>query len=222
VVSLDPVHLPKCPINPAGYKRLYAFNQHLDDQMPEAPDWKEIRIKPGLSEKAVYRLLPSAPDFEFSGYLTKSRIHYFKGGPSSAGMQMAKPCTYHSHPTKNPYLADIPSLQDIHSFLYYRHLRSVTVGATKIWVWDKTRATLETVRKMASWMEVNHFRVVTHWMKKDFATWQGKYVQTVLHHLGWVWPETLDDMDAQWPRILRQAFKIKVRVFPRELGANPQ
>src|SRR5208282_3275119 len=101
-------------------------------QMPESPDWKEIRIKPGLSVEAVYRLLPSATDFEYSGYLSKSRIRYFRGDSHSTGMLMAKPCTFHSHPTKNPYLADVPSLQDIYSFLFYRQLRSVTVGATKI------------------------------------------------------------------------------------------
>jgi hypothetical protein len=222
VVSLEPVHLPKCPIDPERYERLYAFNQNLDDQMPESPDWKEIRIKPGLPEEEVYRLLPAALDFEYSGYLSKSRIRYFRGESDSTGMLMAKPCTFHSHPTKNPYLADIPSLQDIYSFLYYRHLRSVTVGATRIWVWDKTKATLGTVRKMASWMEANHFRVVNRLMKKDFDTWQGKYVQTVLHHLGWVWPGTIDEMDAQWPRILREALKIKVRVFLREPGVNQQ
>jgi hypothetical protein len=222
VVFLEPNHLPKCPIDPERYERLYAFNQNLDDQMPESPDWKEIRIKPGLQEEDVYRLLPSAADFEYSGYLTKSRIRYIKADSSSAGMLMAKSCTFHSHPTKNRYLADIPSLPDIHSFLFYRHLRSVTVGATKIWVWDKTKATLGTVRKMAFWMEANHFRVVNRLMKKDFVTWQGQYVQTVMHHLGWTWPDTIDDMAAQWPRMVRELFKIKVRVISRESGVNPR
>jgi len=222
VISLEPKHLPNFPMDPERYEQLYAFNQNLDDQMPEAADWKEIRIRPGLDEEGVYRLLPSAPDFEYSGYLTKSRIRYFRGDSHSTGMLMAKPCTYHSHPTKNQYLADIPSLQDVHSFLFYRHLRTVTVGATKIWVWDKTRATIGTVRKLAAWMEANHFRVVAHFMKKDFDTWQARYVQKVMHDLGWAWPDTLDDMDAQWPRMLREAFKIKVRVFARELGVNPE
>ncbi len=137
-------------------------------------------------------------------------------------MWMAKPCTFHSHPTKNPHLADVPSLKDIHSFLLYRHLRSATVGATKIWVWDKTKATLGTVRKLEEWMEANHFRVVTHWMKKDFTSWQAMYVQTVMKHLGWLWPDTIDEMDAQWPGILRNKFKIKVRLFAREPGVQSQ
>ncbi|HWG41284.1 MAG TPA: hypothetical protein VN688_00755 [Gemmataceae bacterium] len=220
MVSLDPQHLPKCPINPERYDRLYAFNQGLDDQMPDAAEWREIRIKTGQPEEEVYRLLPSAADFECSGYLTKSLVRYIQAASSSAGMMMAKPCTFHSHPTRNPYLADVPSLQDIHSFLFYRHLRSVTVGATKIWVWDKTRATLGTVRKLAEWMNANHFRVVNHWMRKDFANWQTMYVQTVMKHLGWVWPDTIEEMDAQWPRMLRKVFKIKVRIFSRDPGVT--
>lgn len=216
MVSLEPHHLPKCPINPERYDRLYAFNQGLDDQMPEAVVWQEVRLKPGLPEPDVYQMLQSSPDCEYTGYLTKTRIRYFKGDAFSAGMLMSKACTFHSHPTKNPHLADIPSLKDIHSFLLYRHLRSVTVGATKIWVWDKTSTTLGTVRKLASWMEANHFRAVTHWMKKDFANWQAMYVQTVMKHLGWVWPDTIDEMDAEWTRMLREVFKIKVRIFSRD------
>jgi len=200
------------------YDRFYAFNQGLDDQLPAKIKWKETRIKPGLSEESVYRLLPSATDFEFSGYFTASRIRYFKGDASSAGMLMSKPCTFHSHPTRNPHLADIPSLKDIHSFLLYRHLRSVTVGATRVWVWDKTRQTLGIVRKLATWMEVNHFRVTTHFMKKDFDSWQARYVQKVMQDLGWIWPATLDEMDAQWPTLIRKTFRFKVRVFAREPG----
>lgn len=215
-------HLPGCPIAEERYGRLYAFNQNLDDQMPDLVEWQEIRIKPGLAEEAVYRLLPSATDFEYTGYLTTSRVRYYQAGSSSAGMLMAKPCTFHSHPTKNPYLADVPSLQDIHSFLFYRHLRSITVGATKIWVLDKSKATLRTVRKLADWMEVNHFRTVNHWMKKDFANWQAMYVQTVMKQLGWVWPDTIEEMDAEWPRMVREIFKIKVRLIARGPDENCQ
>jgi len=210
--------LPKCPIDPERYDRLYGFNQNRDDQLPGPAEWQEIRVQEGWSEERVYRLLPSAVDFEYGGYLTKSRIRYIKADSSSAGMLMAKPCTFHSHPTKNSHLADVPSLQDIHSFLFYRQLRSVTVGATKIWVWDKTKATLGTVQKLAAWMETNHFRVVARCMKKDFASWQAMYIQTVMKSLGWVWPDTIDEMDAQWPGMLREIFKIRVRVIPHELG----
>jgi hypothetical protein len=222
VPSLEPNHLPKCPIDLELYDRLYSFNLGLDDQMPDKADWKEIRIKAGLEADEVYRLLPSARDFEFSGFLTKSCVQYIQADSSSAGMLMAKPCTFHSHPTKNPHLADVPSLKDIHSFLFYRHLRTVTVGATRIWVFDKTKATLATVRKLARWIEANQLRVVTHLMKKDFSSWQATYVQTVMKHLGWEWPVTIDEMDARWPKMLREIFKIKVRLIPREPIESPR
>lgn len=70
--AIDLHYLPKCPIDPERYDRLYAFNHQRDDQLPESVGWKEIRLHSGLSERQVYRLLPSAPDFEYSGYLTKS------------------------------------------------------------------------------------------------------------------------------------------------------
>jgi hypothetical protein len=120
-------------------------------------------------------------------------------------------------PENQPISSFFPAaLKDIYSFLNYRHLRSVTVGATKVWVWDKTRATLGTVRRLAKWMEENHFRVVSQLMKKDIATWRARYVQTVMQELGWTWPHTIEEFDAQWPGMLRELFKIKVRVISRD------
>jgi len=49
-----------------------------------------------MPELDVYRLLPSAAENEFAGYLTSSRIRYFKANYSSAGMLMSKACTYWS------------------------------------------------------------------------------------------------------------------------------
>src|ERR1051326_279181 len=97
----EPAHLPKCPIEVESYERLYAFNQDFDDRLAGAVAWREIRIRPGTPELDVYQLLPSAFDHEYAGYLTRSRIRYFKGDTDSAGMFMAKPCTFHSHPTRD-------------------------------------------------------------------------------------------------------------------------
>ena len=46
--------------------------------------WKEIRLKPGLSEIEVYRKLPHASGFEYGGYVTKSRF-------ASAAVRHAEP-----------------------------------------------------------------------------------------------------------------------------------
>jgi hypothetical protein len=214
--------VPQCPIDSEEYERFYVRIGGNDNQLPEQVQWQELRLRPGMAERDVYRLLPAANDFEYSGYITPSRIRYFQAGPVSAGMLLSKACTFHSHPTKNPHLADIPSLKDIHSFLFYRHLRTVTVGATKLWVWDKTKATMGTVRRLADWMVAKHFEMVAQCMRQNFEAWNQLYVQTAMRDLGWVWPETFDDMDAEWPTILRRVLKIKVRVFPRELGVTPR
>jgi hypothetical protein len=221
VIALhQPAHLPRCPIDKGAYERLYSFNQGLDNQVTESVNWHQSRVAPGLAEADVYRLLPSAPDFEYSGYLTGSLIRYFKGDVSSAGSLMSRACTFHSHPTKEPYLADIPSLMDIYSFLNYRHLRMITVGATKLWVWDKSKRTLQTVRRLANWKEKNHFRAVVRLMKKDFSSWQEKYHHQVMKALGWIWPKKLGELHEQWPKMLRDKFRIVVRIFPRDAGAE--
>jgi len=53
VVSVEPDHLPKCPIDPERYERLYAFNHGTDDFLDHDANWQEIRIRPGLAEDAV-------------------------------------------------------------------------------------------------------------------------------------------------------------------------
>ena len=71
-----PPHLPKPPCDPAAYQELYAFNSGVDEFLIGYNDdeWREIRIPTGSSAADVYRLLPSAEDFEYGGYLTKTRI----------------------------------------------------------------------------------------------------------------------------------------------------
>jgi len=158
-ITPEPAHLPKCPIDPADYEQLYAFNGGVDDYLEDFTRWEEIRIKPGLTEDDVYRLLPCAGDFEYGGYLTKSRIRFLKCGPNRANMPMSKACTFHSHPT-DMAAADVPSASDVLQFLNFRHLRAITVGASRLWVWDKTKATIPTVKLLGAWAEANTVRDV--------------------------------------------------------------
>jgi hypothetical protein len=71
-----PPHLPRPLADQAAYKRLYEFNNGVDDILMAEPNWREIRIPFGSPAAAVYRLLPSAPNFEYGGYLTRTRIRY--------------------------------------------------------------------------------------------------------------------------------------------------
>ncbi len=143
-------HLPRPPQDPETYKRLYEMNCAFDDDFSQHEPWQEIRIRPGSSALDVYHRLPSASDFEYGGYITKTRIRYHGGGATSASTIRSKACIFHSHPAEHP-LADMPSTNDVYQFLKCRQLRAVTVGADWIWVWNKTPTVMRTVRRLFEW-----------------------------------------------------------------------
>lgn len=203
-----PPHLPEPPADPEGYNRLYAFNDGTDDYLEDEAAWKEIRIPPGLSADEVYRLLPSAPAFEYGGYLTKARIRYAACDPTRAGTLCSRPCTFHSHPAGLPGIeADTPSVSDVYSFLKYRHLRAVTVGKALIWVWDKTPATLETVARLAAWEAKYLVREADRLIKKHPHGWERAYMRAALKALGVAWPRSGQKLDGAWPEMLREGLK---------------
>lgn len=209
-------HLPPPPADLEGYERLYAFNSGLDDYLEDEPDWRVIRIPPGLSAAEVYRRLPSAPGFEYGGYLTRTRIRYQACEESRANTLCSRSCTFHSHPTRFPAdRADVPSPSDIYSFLKYRHLRAVTVGASILWVFDKTAATFGTVRRLADWEAENLLREAWRLSAKDPQTWTGAYARLALAALGMKWPRGRRTYHTQWPELLRGELKIKVTVIQR-------
>jgi hypothetical protein len=210
----EPAYWPICPIDPEAYDQLYAFNQGVDDFIDNDAPWQEIRIRQGLAEDAVYRLLPSADAFEYGGYLTNTRIRFMRCHPSRAWMPMSKACTFHSHPTDST-TADCPSATDIFQFLNFRHLRAITVGSTRLWIWDKTKATLSKVKMLATWTEANML-IVVHRLEKTYPhAWEEPYAKLVLKHLGLNWPRKRKDRVFQWEEMLRKILKIKVRIFPR-------
>jgi len=211
-----PPHLPRPFMDPAAYDRLYAFNSGVDDYLAFDSDWQQIRIRSGLTEIEVYRMLPHAKDFEFGGHLTKSRIRYLRCGETQANSLMSRTCTFHSHPTAWP-AADLPSLNDIYMFLAHRHLRAVTVGATRIWVWDKTRATMSTVRKLGAWSEANLLTAVSRLMKSNPNGWELEYFNLALTNLGLDFPKKLEVWERNWVEQLRKKLKIRVRVFQRNV-----
>lgn len=211
-----PHHLPNFPIDPAAYRQLYRFNGGLDDYMEDDPAWREIRIPPGLSASAVYQLLPSSPTFEYGGYLTRTRIRYAAFDSTRAATFASKACTFHSHPTALPGVqADVPSIQDIYFFLKWRHLRAITVGASIVWVFDKTRATLRTVRRLAAWERHDSLQVARSLIDKDPHGWPRSYMKRVLHELGLQWPRGRKLWEAAWPELVQRALAIKVTVFER-------
>jgi len=206
--------MPKCPINPTAYERLYEFNSGCEANFEVNGAWQEIRIRPAMSEETVLRMLPKAADFEYGGYLTKSRIRYHKCYPTKANVPLAKPVTFHSHPTNNNY-ADTPSVNDVYFFLYYRHLRTITVGAKFIWVWNKTKATLETVKNLRAWTDANMLVEMRRLSAKYPRTFSEDYMELALKNLGLVWPKKQSEWAKGWEAMLRDILKIEVFILPR-------
>lgn len=149
--------------------------------------------------------------------MTKSRIRFRRCGPTWANTLMSKTCTFHSHPA-GWATADVPSESDIFQFLYFRHLRMVTVGATRLWVWDKTATTLATVKKLLAWSEANLLGEARSLSKESPGDWSTAYMKLALKNLGLSWPKRFRDWDAQWQEMLRTILKIRVRVFPHVPG----
>ena len=101
-VLLSPPHLPEPFPDPPAYARSYEFIRLVDDVYHGDPDdWREARIPPGLTAEAVYRRLPTAPDFEYAGYLTRTRVRYALGWGTGAHVIGCKPCCFHTHPTEH-------------------------------------------------------------------------------------------------------------------------
>jgi hypothetical protein len=216
-VSKQPSFLPQYPLDPVAYDRLYAFNHGTDDYSEQTRRWKEIRLKPGLSEIEVYRKLPHASAFEYGGYITKSRIRFRRCEATRAFVLSSKLCTFHSHPASLEG-ADAPSIGDVFHFLNFREVRTVTVGPNRIWVWDKTKATMATVRNMARWIEANMLTEIHRLEKKYPHAWHRPYLELVLKNLGLPWPKRFRDWENHWPEMLQDQLRIKVRVFPCDDG----
>ncbi len=211
-----PSHLPAPPRNRAKYELLYASNCGIDDHVPGLEEaWREIRIPAGLSAADVYRRLPSAPDLEYGGYVTKTRIRYLACGPTSAETVQSQPCTFHSHPTSHRN-ADMPSDQDMYSFLKWRHLRMITVGAKWIWVWNKNRLVLGKVRQLLEWESehlVEEMKRLSNKYPDDFTT---RYVRNVIKRLGMRWPRKRPAAPAAWSKLLQEGLGFRTMLIRRD------
>ena len=211
--------LPKCPIDSEAYRQLYEFKLWIDDWFEAHSAVQTIRIRPGMTEEAVYRLLPSAGNFEYGGYITKSRIRFYQCEAVRAVIQTSKPCTFHSHPTDYE-TADVPSVRDVHNFLYAKHLRTITVGAKLIWVWEKSRATLLVVKKLIAWAEANMLKEMLRLSLAYPKSFTDDYMMLALKNAGMAWPRKHSEWAANWEGMLRDKLKFNVRVFPRSLSVR--
>lgn len=146
-----PAHMPVA-LQGDAFSSLYADFQPHSLRVIDAD--QQRRIRSGRSAEEIYRELPTAPDFEYSGYLTKTRVRYAVGRAFDCDDFHDKPCAFHTHPTEHPN-ADLPSLQDLYGFLRSPVRRSITIGGQWLWWWDKRPSILPVVNQLLTW-EAEH------------------------------------------------------------------
>lgn len=208
-------HLPKSWPDQNAYDRLYDVIDPYGHYAERIGPSLVRRIPPSLSAKQVYQRLPSAADHEFAGYLTRTRIVYWRGQAITARFPTSKNCTFHSHPTDlgigDP---DLPSLADIRQFLLGRHRRTITVGRSKLWVWDKTPLTLKVAKRLSDWERDHLLSVFSALTSKGIADVESETVRRCLEQAGFRASRTTRGW-ANWPELLTEKFGFKVTVMPR-------
>jgi hypothetical protein len=206
--SSPPSHLPGPFPDEAAYERAYEFVRNVRDVYHGDPDdWRETRIPAGRPAEEVYRTLPIAPDFEYAGYLTRTRIRYAEGWTTGGRLLANKACTFHTHPGDDPH-GDLPSFTDLYTFLRYTHLRHVTAGRSLIWSLDKSMETLAAVDRLNAW-EARH-------QVEAFGRFGlDHYAEVALGGVGFRLPKNLRQYEQVWPSRVKEVLGVKVTVMDR-------
>ncbi len=209
---LSPLHLGSYPCSRAAYTGLY---EHMPRDVFIPPS-KRIRIPDSVqTEIGVYRLLPSAPDFEYGGWLTPKCIFYSKGEAIEAyGVKNHAQTTFHSHPTASEG-ADIPSNRDLRNLLAWPQIRQVIVGDRYILVLDKTAQTLPVIENLIAW-ECQNLLPTMKQLAAAGGDFLSRYCDMAIHTLIGDRDRAMDLDDAdRWPTVVRKNLKLRVRRFRR-------
>ena len=153
-------------------------------------------------------MLPTAPNFEYGGYLTKTRICHVAGWDDGVNVPTFKHCTFHSHRSGDPH-ADLPSFKDLYCFLRYTHLRHVTVGRSLIWTLDKTIETLAAVERLNAWEALHQIEAFARFGLDHYA-------EVALAGVGFRLPKSLRQYSRVWPARVEK-LGVRVTVMDRRL-----
>ena len=210
-------HLPRPWPDQDAYDAFYREVNPYGDYSEKDTPWREIRIPRGASAEDVYHRLPSDLDFEYGGYLTRTRIRFVACDPRAAWMPRSKACTFHSHPTKIQNAEpDLPSPADIRSFLMNRHWRTITVGRSILWACDKTPRTLAVVRRLFEWESANMVRTAQELEQKYPDTWEDEFRELELRQIGLTIPRDRRRWGRVWQQRFHDSLGLRVTVLERE------
>lgn len=200
-------HLPPPPVTGDPFVALYADTHDITNG-----EVTEVRrISSHCTIEHIYRRLPSATDFEYFGYLTKSQIVYGLGCANWAPGIGGKSCVFHSHPTATVQ-ADGPSALDVYGFLAWPMRRSITVGRDFIWWWDKDRTLINLIRRLLAWDRVNVVPRMAKLIKKEH--FRELYAREALASVGFDTPQ-LRGHPKQWKKYLWKTLRLKTYLLDR-------
>lgn len=209
------IHLPAPWPAPRSYEQLCAETIQVQEFHDFRSPWKEIRIRRGSTAEQVYRRLPSHLDCEYAGYLTQTRIRYRRCGRASSYLP-SKPCTFHSHPTAlQRGEPDVPSAMDIRLFVFNKSWRTITVGRTLLWVFDKTAASFGVIRQLAAW-ERDNLSIEARKLEGKHPDWPERLAARGLAEIGIVMPRSNTRWAVEWPDQLRRILHFRVHVIGRD------
>ena len=102
-----------------------------------------------------------------------------------------------------------------YSFLKWRHLRAITVGADWIWVWTKDRLNLRTVRQLEEWEAMHMLDELKRLSRESSGDFICRYNERVLNKLGLRWPRRPTTDPTWWSALLRESLGIKTKLIRR-------
>lgn len=203
-------YLPPPVAKDDPFAALYADS--IVGSSPNAEVTSIKRIRPKSTMEQVYRRLPSAADFEYFGYLTKTQIAYGEGLAMSAPYIDGKMCQFHSHPTDQPS-ADMPSPNDVYFFLKWPCRRAITVGQDFIWWWDKEPSLVKTVRRFNAWEDENQVAYCRRLYHKD--NWMQLYMEKAMAAMGCKLSRS-KQRPALWIKHLWQTLRLRTYLLDRQ------
>lgn len=207
-------HLPAPWKDSRAYEQLCTETISVEQFHDYRSLWQVRRIRPESSAEHVYQRLPSHPDYEYAGYLTKTQIRYRRCGKVRAYLP-PKPCTFHSHPTAlQRGEPDIPSATDIRLFLFNRSWRTITVGRNLLWVLDKTEASFGVIRHLAEW-ERDNLAKEARKLEGKHRDWTEGLAARGLGEVGVVIRTSSKQWAIEWPDLLQCRLGLRSQIFKR-------
>jgi hypothetical protein len=115
----------------------------------------------------------------------------------------------------------MPSERDVYSFLKWPNVRAITVGAKWIWVWDKNKQVMTTVKRLLEWEGEHMLRELRRLCDEGTEGIFDHYLILALEAVG-ICRLTKSEADPEsWRETLLSCTGIETLLIPRDGSAAP-